>query len=131
MTTGKLGVLTLLMAGTALVAAQDRSLAQGGTTPQSPSMGSSRSGSAIDPDKGTGATRDAQSGSTDRREFDQGFTGQPSGIGEQGSGQKQSTSERSGGQQSGGSSGQASSSDLQEGKTKQAMEQQSQEQTNR
>jgi hypothetical protein len=131
MTMYRFGVLTLLMTGAALFAAQDRSFAQGGTTPQSPSMGSSRSGSAIDSDTGKGTSREAQSGATDRREFDQGFTGQPSGIGEQGSGQKQGTMERSGGQQSGSSSGHASSSDLQEGKTKQAMEQQSQEQTNR
>jgi hypothetical protein len=64
--------------------------AQGGTAPQSQSMGASRSGSAIDPDPGTTATKD---------QFDERFTGQATGIGEKGSGQGQSTMERSEGKQ--------------------------------
>jgi hypothetical protein len=49
--------------------------AQGGTASQSQSMGASRSGSAIDPDLETTATKS---------QFDERFTGQASEIGEKG-----------------------------------------------
>jgi hypothetical protein len=53
--------------------------------------------------------------------IDQGSTGQPSGLGEQGSGQSQTTTERSGGQQA-KEQEKASQSDLSEGKTAKAVE---------
>lgn len=54
-------------------------------------MGASRSGSAIDSDSGKGG----RSSDVTKSQFDEGFTGQASGIGEKGSGQTQSTMERS------------------------------------
>jgi hypothetical protein len=120
MTSSKLTVLAVMVAGASLVAVEGTVLAQGGTTPQSESMGSSRSGSAIDSDKGESTSPDSHS----KKSFDQGFTGQPAGVGEEGSGQSQSTKERSGGKQSQKSEG---SSELSEGKTAQAMEEQVQE----
>ena len=71
-------------------AAVNEAGAQGGTAPQSQSMGASRSGSAIDADQGTQKSKG---------HFDEGFTGQAPGIGEKGSGQDQSTMERSKGKQ--------------------------------
>jgi hypothetical protein len=70
-------------------------------------MGASRSGSAIDSNTGTPTTKS---------QFDKGFTGQESGIGEKGSGQERSTMERerSGGKQ--GSRKEDTRSDLSQGK---------------
>jgi hypothetical protein len=84
-----LGLFALVLAGT--FTAANGANAQGGTTPQSQSMGASRSGSAIDSDQGKGGIP------TDvtKSQFDEGFTGQAPGIGEKGSGQGQSTMERS------------------------------------
>jgi hypothetical protein len=95
--------------------------AQGGTAPQSQSMGASRSGSAIDPDPGTTATKN---------QFDERFTGQAPGIGEKGSGQGQSTMERSEGKQ-GSPKERAQSSDPSKGKNAQAREQPAHDEHNR
>jgi hypothetical protein len=104
--------------------AADEAAAQGGTAPQSQSMGASRSGSAIDSNSGTPTTK---------RQFDKGFTGQESGIGEQGTGQDRSTRER---ERLGGNQGtreeRAQSSDLSQGKSAQAAkENQAQGERNR
>jgi|SRR5215212_3066239 hypothetical protein len=121
MTKSMLSACVLLAAGASFAAVEGTAWAQGGTARQSESMGSSRSGSAIDSDKGSSTSPDSHT----KKSFDQGFTGQPSGLGEKGSGQSQSTMERSGGQQGRQSQGQGqSSSELSEGKTAQAMEEQ-------
>ena len=85
----RLGTFALVIIGT--LAIGDNASAQGGTTPQSPSMGASRSGSAIDKDPGKGGIPSQVT----KDEFDKGFTGQESGIGERGSGQDRGTAERS------------------------------------
>lgn len=95
--------------------------AQGGTAPQSQSMGASRSGSAIDPDPGTKTTKD---------QFDERFTGQAPGIGEKGSGQGQSTMERSEGKQ-GPSKERAQSSDPSKEKNAQERKQPTHDERNR
>jgi hypothetical protein len=124
MTRSTIGVLALMIAGVSLAVADGSAWAQGGTATQSESMGSSRSGSAIDPDKGASTSPDAHT----KKSFDQGFTGQPPGLGEQGSGQSQSTMERSGGQQGQQSPNRLQSSgEMKEGKTAQAMEEQVQQ----
>jgi hypothetical protein len=116
-----LSACVLFAAGASLLAIDGTVLAQGGTAPQSESMGGSRSGSAIDPDKGSSTSPDSHT----KKSFDEGFTGQPSGLGEKGSGQSQSTMERSGGQQGHQAQGQSQSpSEPKEGKTAQAMEEQ-------
>lgn len=116
-------LFAVVVAGVSLLAIDGSVLAQGGTARQSESMGGSRSGSAIDKDKGAGTSPDSHT----KKSFDQGFTGQPPGLGEKGSGQSQSTMERSGGHQ-GQSQGQSpSSSEMSEGKTAQAMEEQLQQ----
>lgn len=114
-----------LVVGASLVVVHGTALAQGGTTPQSPSMGSSQSGSAIDSPREADVSR-PRSSPDDKRQFDAPFTGQPSGLGEKGSGQSQSTMERSGGQRQS-----SSEAELKEGKTAQALEQLSQERDNR
>jgi hypothetical protein len=83
-------LFALGLAGT--LAAAHGAGAQGGTAPQSQSMGASRSGSAIDSDSGKGEMPTEAT----QHQFDKGFTGQESGIGEKGSGQDRSTKERSG-----------------------------------
>ena len=84
-----LGLFTLILAVPFATAGE--ASAQGGTAPQSQSMGASRSGSAIDPDPGKGDRPAA----VNKGQFDKGFTGQESGIGEKGTGQDRSTMERS------------------------------------
>lgn len=111
------GTLAAVVAGASLIMVQEAAWAQGGTAPQSPSMGSSQSGSAIDSREGADVSR-PRSSPEDKRQFDAPFTGQPSGLGERGSGQSQSTMERSGGQRQSNSE-----AELQEGRTAQAMEQ--------
>jgi len=106
------GAFVLMFAGASFVAPAGEALAQGGTTPQSPSMSGARSGSAIDSDQGTGARRDPHSGTMvpdpgQSRSFE-GMAQVPAGIGERGTGQTQSTLERSGGGQSRSSQGKAS-----------------------
>lgn len=119
-----LGLFALFLAGA--FAATDEAGAQGGTAPQSQSMGASRSGSAIDSDPGTGRIpTDVTQG-----QFDEGFTGQAPGIGEKGSGQGQSTMERSGEKQ-GSPEGRAQSSDPSHGKKAQAEEKGAQGERNR
>jgi hypothetical protein len=120
-----LGALAAVVVGASLLVVPEAALAQGGTGAQSPSMGSSQSGSAIDSPKGADVSR-PRSSPEDKRQFDAPFTGQPPGLGEKGSGQSQSTMERSGGQQRG-----TSPSELQEGKTAQAMEELQQQRDNR
>ena len=88
-----LGLFTLILAVPFATAGE--ASAQGGTAPQSQSMGASRSGSAIDPDPGKGDRPAA----VNKGQFDKGFTGQESGIGEKGTGQDRSTMERSAGKQ--------------------------------
>jgi hypothetical protein len=128
----RLGALAFAVAGAAWVSVEGTAMAQGSTTPQSQSMGGSRSGSAIESNQASGATSDGTvSAPGQKRSFDHGFTSQPPGIGEKGSGQTQSTLERSGGQQSGSPPMSQSSQELKEGKTAQAMEEQSQEVRNR
>ena len=114
----------LALTGSFAAVAAHEATAQGGTAPQSQSMGASRSGSAIDSNSGTPTTKS---------QFDKGFTGQESGIGEKGTGQDRSTMERErlGGKQ--GSSGErAQSSDPSQGKSAQAAkENQAQGERNR
>ena len=100
----RLGTFALVLIGT--VAAGGNASAQGGTAPQSQSMGASRSGSAIDSDSGKGGIPNQVT----KDQFDKGFTGQESGIGERGSGQDQSTAERSKGKNGSGERGSQSSS---------------------
>ena len=95
--------------------------AQGGTAPQSQSMGASRSGSAIDPDQGT---------QKNKGHFDEGYTGQAPGIGEKGSGQGQSTIERSRGKQN-SHKDRSQSSDSSQGNHSSASEKQSHEERDR
>ena len=119
-----LGLFALILAGG--FAAANEAGAQGGTAPQSQSMGASRSGSAIDSDPGTGriptdVTKD---------QFDEGFSGQAPGIGEKGSGQGQSTMERSGEKQ-GSRERRAQSSDPSQGKKAQAREKRADGERNR
>ncbi|ALA58637.1 hypothetical protein [Nitrospira moscoviensis] len=123
MTRFTFGALTMTLLGASWMLVDGSALAQGGTARQSESMGSSRSGSAIDPDKGASASPDSHT----KQSFDQGFTGQKPGLGEEGSGQSRSTMERSGGQQGQQSQRQSQgSSDTRGGKTAQAMEEQPQ-----
>ena len=84
-------VSLLVLSLTGMVATTQEVGAQGGTAPQSQSMGESRSGSAIDSKTGPPATKD---------QFDEGYTGQEPGITEKGSGQGRSTMERTAGKQS-------------------------------
>lgn len=111
------GTLAAVVIG-ALVLVPCVASAQGGTSPMTPGVGSSQSGSAIDSTQGADVSR-PRSSPDDRRHFDAPFTGQPSGLGEAGSGQSQSTMERSSGQHP-----DLSQRELQEGKTAQALEQQ-------
>ena len=103
------GLCALILTGTVAAITTHEAMAQGGTAPQSPSMGASRSGSAVD-------SPPAQS--TTKHEFNKGFTGQESGIGEKGTGQDRTTMERMGGKQ--GSHKEGSRSDLSQGKSAQA-----------
>jgi len=104
-------LFALVLAGTFSLAHEAN--AQGGTVPQSQSMGASRSGSAMDSDPGKGGKpTDVTKG-----EFNKGFTGQESGIGEKGSGQDRSTMERMGKGKDG-----AQSSDRSQGKKTQPKE---------
>ncbi len=119
-----LALVAVIVTGTS--AASTDALAQGATTPQSQSMGASRSGSAIDSDQGKGGIPTDVS----KEQFDKGFTGQAPGIGEKGSGQGRSTLEREGGKQ-GLKEERAQSSDLSQGKTAQAMEKQAHDERNR
>lgn len=105
-----LGLFALVFTGTFAAVAANEATAQGGTAPQSQSMGASRSGSAIDSGPGRPTTKD---------QFDKGFTGEKSGIGEKGTGQDRSTMERSGGKK-GSREESAQSSDLSQGKSAQA-----------
>ena len=98
-----LGTFALVLIGT--LAAGDNANAQGGTAPQSQSMGASRSGSAIDKDPG----KEGIPSQITKDQFDKGFTGQESGIGERGSGQGRSTAERSKGKNGSEESGSRSS----------------------
>jgi hypothetical protein len=118
MTNFTLCLATAIAAATAGVALENESLAQGGTTPQSQGMGAARSGSAMDSDKGESARPGAS-----KSEFDKGFTGQQSGIGEQNSGQERSTMERSGGKKA-LTEETVNTSDLSKGKAAQAMDKQ-------
>ena len=105
-----LGLFALVLTGTFAAVAANEATAQGGTAPQSQSMGASRSGSAIDSGPGRPTTKD---------QFDKGFTGEKSGIGEKGTGQDRSTMERSGGEKASREES-AQSSDLSQGKSAQA-----------
>lgn len=102
----------LALTGTFVAVAAHEATAQGGTAPESQSMGASQSGSAIDSKPGQPTTKS---------EFDKGFTGQESGIGEKGTGQDRSTMERErvGGKQ-GSREERHQSSDLSQGKSAQA-----------
>jgi hypothetical protein len=104
------GLCALALTGTVGAITAHEATAQGGTAPQSPSTGASQSGSAID---------SPPANPTTEREFNKGFTGQESGIGEQGSGQNRTTRERErmGGKQ--GSHKEGSRSDLSQGKSAQ------------
>jgi hypothetical protein len=107
-----IGLCAFALTGTFAAIAANEATAQGGTAPQSQSMGASRSGSALDSNPGKPTTKS---------EFDKGFTGQESGIGEKGTGQDRSTKERErlGGKQD-SSKERAQSSDLSQGKSAQA-----------
>lgn len=107
-----IGLCALTLTGAFAAVAANEAAAQGGTAPQSQSMGASRSGSAIDSKSNTPITKG---------EFDKGFTGQESGIGEQGTGQDRSTKERERlGKKQGSRDERAQSSDLSQGKSAQA-----------
>jgi hypothetical protein len=112
MSKSTIGLCALALIGTFAAVAAHEAAAQGGTAPQSQSMGASQSGSAIDSDPGKGG----MPAKVPKGKFDKGFTGQESGIGEKGTGQDRSTMERSGGKQS------APSSDRSQGKNTQAKE---------
>ena len=101
--------LVLMVAGASLVAMNGTAWAE--------RMGASDSGSAMGSDKSANKPVDPHSKDT----IDQGSTGQPSGLGEQGSGQSQSTTDRSGGPQAKDHE-KASQSDLSEGKSAKAVE---------
>lgn len=103
-----LGLFALVLTGTFAAVAANEATAQGGTAPQSQNRGASRSGSATD--SGPGVTKE---------QFDRGFTGEKSGIGEKGTGQDRSTMERSGGEKASREES-AQSSDLSQGKSAQA-----------
>ncbi|HET9792747.1 MAG TPA: hypothetical protein VFR08_15745, partial [Candidatus Angelobacter sp.] len=66
-----IGLCALALTGTFAAVAAHEATAQGGTAPQSQSMGASRSGSAIDSKSNTPTTKS---------EFDKGFTGQESEL---------------------------------------------------
>lgn len=104
-----IGLCPLILTGT--VAAHEAT-AQGGTAPESQSMGASRSGSAIDSNPGMPTTQS---------QFDKGFTGQESGIGEKGSGQDRSTMERERSGEKQGSRDEGTRSDLSQGKSAQGQ----------
>lgn len=107
-----IGLCAFALTGMFAAVAANEATAQGGTAPQSQSMGASRSGSAIDSNSSMPTTKS---------QFDKDFTGQESGIGEKGTGQDRSTMERnrSGGKQ--GSREEGTRSDLSQGKRAQGQ----------